>query len=263
MKLLPYKYTMSLGEAFQANDMKFSFVNPVEENFQMIHAWVQCREYFNELLMKNHHPENFQFVTTYGFDYKHEEFPLDMSATRLAVRFMNAEQKKTFMENLQWIHAVETANDVDLTTIHDIGYNDIVVVTSKMWIQKCLLTNIYTLLLKLAALDVSKHNVKSLFEIKGKQNSIPSEISYVNTLTVPVFNSLLENCTLIAQLPSKYVDGSESLRGAGTVHANSGIMYLKQCMKAALATNPLKELVRGLKTVFQGNYKTAFIKEVV
>ena len=261
MKLLPYKYTMTLGEAFQANSMKFAFLNPAGDDFQMVHAWVQCREYFNELLMKNHHPAEFQFVTTYGFDYKYEEFPLDMSATRIAVRFMSPDQKKTFMDNLQWIHAVETINDVDLTTVHDVGGTELVVVASKLWIQKCLLTNIYTLLLKLAALDVSKYDAQSILGVVGKQNEKPSEITYIQILTVPVFNSLLENCTVIAQLPSKYVDGSESLRGAGNVHANSGIMYLKNCMKNPITTNPLKELVRGLKAVFTGKYKTAFIKE--
>ena len=261
MKILSYPHSMDLGEVFQANSMKFAFLNPVGDDFQMIHAWVQCREYFNELLMKNHHPAEFQFITTYGFDYKHEEFPLDMSATRIAVRFMSPDQKKTFMDNLQWIHAVETINDVDLTTVHDVGGNEIIVLASKLWIQKCLLTNIYTLLLKLAALDVSKYNTQSILDVVGKQNLKPSEITYIKTLTVPVFNSLLENCTVIAQLPSKYVDGSESLRGAGAVHASSGIMYLKQCIKLPITTNPLKELVRGLKNVFTGKYKTAFIKE--
>ncbi len=263
MKLLPYKYTMALGEAFQANSMKFAFLNPVGDDFQMIHAWVQCREYFNELLMKNHHPTEFQFVTTYGFDYKHNEFPLDMSATRIAVKFMDIAQKKTFMDNLQWIHAIETINDVDLTTVHDVGDNKIIVLASKLWVQKCLLTNIYTLLLKLAALDVSKYDTQSILDIVGKQNQKPSEISYIQTLTVPVFNSLLENCVMITQLPSKYVDGTDTLRPAYAVHASSGIMYLKQCIKLPITTNPLKELVRGLKKVFTGKYKTAFIKEVV
>jgi len=69
---------------------------------------------------------------------------------------------------------------------------------------------------------VSKYDTQSILNVVGKQNQKPSEISYIQTLTVPVFNSLLENCTVIAQLPSKYVDGSESLRGAGNVHVGGG-----------------------------------------
>jgi len=259
MKLIPYPHSMGLGEAFQANSMKFAFLNPAGDDFQMIHSWVQCREYFNELLMKNHHPE-FQYNTTYGFDYRHTEFPLDMSATRIAIKFMNDAQQKTFMENLHWIHSIDEANNCDRTIVHVIDNITVVVVASKMWIQKCLLTNIFTLALKLAALDISKHTTQSLLNLRIRDNT-PSEVTYVQTLTVPVFNSLLENCTVIAELPSKYVDGAETLRGSGQVHAYSGVMYLKQCMQKAITSNPLKELVKGLKTTFQGKYKTAFIKE--
>jgi len=143
MKLLPYPHTMALGEAFQANDMKFAFVNPHMDDFQMVHSWVKCREYFNELLMKNHHPE-YEFIQTYGFDYKPDEFPLDLSATRIAVKFMSLEQKQVFMNNLQWIHSVESANDIDHTIVHDISAQEVLLIASKLWVQKCLLTNIYT-----------------------------------------------------------------------------------------------------------------------
>jgi len=261
MKLIPYPHTMALGEAFQANDMKFAFLNPAGDDFQMIHSWVKCREYFNELLMKNHHPE-FQYTTTYGFDYRHNEFPLDMSATRIAIKFMDIVQQKTFMKNLHWIHSIDDANNCDRTTVHVIDTVTVIVVASKMWIQKCILTNIFTLALKLAALNIKKYDTKSLRNLKIKEVT-PSEVTYVDTLTVPVFNSLLENCTVIAELPSKYVDGAETLRGSGQVHAYSGVMYLKRCMQIALKDNPLKELVKGLKTTFKGQYKTAFIKEAV
>lgn len=259
MKLLPYPHTMPLGEAFQANDMKFAFVNPHMDDFQMVHSWVKCREYFNELLMKNHHPE-YEFVTTYGFDYKPDEFPLDLSATRIAVKFMSIEQKQVFMDNLQWIHSVESANDIDHTVVHDISAQEVLLIASKLWIQKCLLTNIYTLLVKLAALNITAYTKTSLLNIKIKE-STPSEIDYINRLTVPVFNSILENCTVIAEIPSKYVDGTDKFRLPYAVHGSSGLMTLLQFKEVTKGTNVLSALTNGLKKAFSGKYKTAFIKE--
>ena len=259
MKLLPYPHTMPLGEAFQANDMKFAFVNPHMDDFQMMHSWVKCREYFNELLMKNHHPE-YEFVTTYGFDYKPDEFPLDLSATRIAVKFMSLKQKQVFMNNLQWIHSVESANDIDHTVVHDISAQEVLLIASKLWVQKCLLTNIYTLLVKLAALNVTAYTKTSLLNIKIEEQT-PSEIAYIKHLTVPVFNSILENCTVIAEIPSKYVDGTEEIRGAYAVHGHSGLMALLNLKKLKKIENVLYALTNGLQKAFLGKYKTAFIKE--
>jgi len=259
MKLLPYPHQMGLGEAFQANDMKFAFVNPHNDDFQMVHSWVKCREYFNELLMKNHHPE-YEFVTTYGFDYKPDEFPLDLSATRIAVKFMSTKQKQVFMDNLQWIHSVESANDIDHTVVHDISAQEVLLIASKLWIQKCLLTNIYTLLVKLAALNVTAYTKTSLLNIKIKEQT-PSEIDYIKRLTVPVFNSILENCTVIAEIPSKYVDGTEEVRLPYAVHGYSGLMTLINHKTKKKSENVLYALTNGLKKAFLGKYKTAFIKE--
>jgi len=259
MKLLPYPHRMSLGEILQANDMKFAFVNPHKDDFQMIHSWVKCREYFNELLMKNHHPE-YEFVTTYGFDYKPDEFPLDLSATRIAVKFMSTKQKQVFMDNLQWIHSVESANDIDHTIVHDISEQEVLLIASKLWVQKCLLTNIYTLLVKLAALNITAYTKTSLVNIRIKEQT-PSEIDYINHLTVPVFNSILENCAVIAEIPSKYVDGTEEARLPYAVHGNSGLMSLLLYKQKKKSENVLYALTNGLKTVFLGKYKTAFIKE--
>ena len=258
-KLLPYPYEMVLGEVFQANDMKFAFLNPTETgDFQMVHSWVKCREYFNELLMKNHHPE-FQYTPTYGFNYKHEEFPLDLSATRIAVKFITNKQKQTFMDNLSWIHAIEAQNNVDPCEVHDMGENIAVLIASKLWIQKCLLTNIFTLMVKLAALNISTHTKKTLNTIIIK-NWVPHEIEYVQTVTVPVFNSILGNCNTIAEVPSKYVDGACELRQTGIVHAYSGIMHFNRCVVNGTHDPMLADFINGIKSFFNPKPAVEFIK---
>lgn len=258
-KLLPYPYEMPLGEAFQANDIKFAFLNLTEAgDFQMVHSWVKCREYFNELLMKNHHPE-FKYQATYGFNYKHEEFPLDLSATRIAVKFISKEQKKVFIDNLSWIHAIEAQNNVDPCEVHNIDETVVVLIASKLWIQKCLLTNIFTLMVKLAALNISKHTETSLNSIRIK-DYVPSEIEYVKILTVPTFNNLLGNCNTIAEVPSKYVDGACELRQTIAVHAYSGIVYVNRCVVRGTHDSMLADFINGIKSFFNPKPAVEFIK---
>ena len=250
---------MVLGEAFQANDMKFAFLNPTETgDFQMVHSWVKCREYFNELLMKNHHPE-FKYQETYGFNYKHEEFPLDLSATRIAVKFITNKQKQIFMDNLSWIHAIEAQNNVDPCEVHDIDENVVVLIASKLWIQKCLLTNIFTLMVKLAALDISKHTKNTLNTIIVK-DYVPSEVEYVKTVTVPIFNNILGNCSTIAEIPSKYVDGACELRGPRTVHAYSGILYFNRQIVTGMHDSVIADFIKGIKSFFNPKPAVEFIK---
>lgn len=247
MKLIPYPQTMPLGEAFQANDVKFAFLNPTEEgDFQMIHSWVKCREYFNELLMTNYHPE-FNYRPTYGFTYNQKEYPLDLSATRIALKFPTAQQKQTFLDNIQWIHTIEAANEVDKTITIDVNEQELIVLASKLWIQKCILTNIYTLLLKLATLD-AKLGYNHLKNIKINEYT-PSEIEYIKTLTHKTFNNILENCTYIAECPSKYVDGSDILRSPGEVHASTGLMHINYIISNK-KSKQLPTLVEYIKTLF-------------
>ena len=252
MKLIPYPNTMPLGEAFQANDIKFAFLNPTEDgDFQMIHSWVKCREYFNELLMTNYHPD-FKYTPTYGFTYNQKEYPLDLSATRIALKFPTAHQKQTFLDNVQWIHTIEAANEVDKTITIDVNEQELIVIASKLWIQNCLLINIYTLLLKLATLN-AKMGYKHLENIKIKECT-PSEIEYIKTLTHKTFNNILENCAYIARCPSKYVDGSDTLRYPGEVHASTGLMYINYIILKKTSTQ-LPTLINHIKDLFTTNPK--------
>lgn len=267
-KLLAYPYSNALVENFQANDMKFAFVNRLDDNtFQPIHAFVKCREYFNEILMANHHPD-FEFIRTYGLDYKKDEFPLDLSATRIAIKFPSAEKKEMFMKNLNWLHTIEDANNTDHTQVFNIegdGYA-VIVEASKLWIQKCLLTNLYTLVLKLMSIDDMKTTNMSKLLTYTEKGATPSEVNYLSSLSPNVVNNFLANCTVIADTPSKYVDGSDELRPCGVVHGNSGVMTFQQYyninQKGRSFTNALETLYNTVKSFFEQPAKIAFVKDV-
>jgi len=255
--LIEYPHVNSLNESFQANDIKFAFVNPKDNQFEMVHQWVKCREYFNEFLMANYH-EDFEFVQTYGFSYRKDEYPYDLSATRIALKFPDAKQKKTFLDNLNWLHKIETINGVELTTIHEINDTQLVVVSSKLWIEQCLLTNIYTLLLKLMALNISSlsHTDINNLEIKAYR---PSELAYIQRITPQVLNNILENCAKIATVKSKYKDGTNILRDCGSVHGSSGLIQMNSIQLKQTSKDEFPKLSKCLEPIFKSTATHNFI----
>lgn len=219
--------TNHLCEAMQFNEIKFAFVNDVgNDTFQAVHLWMKCREYFNEILMKNHHPE-LTIGTVHGFHYKHDEFPYDLSATRIAMRFPNKETKKTFIENIEFIHNIERLNGWQLTEIRSVNkpqYNNMVlVIADKAWVSSCILTNLYTLCLKLASLGADHKDFKEL-TTKFQQAYMPSELMYLKSITDARFTSIMHNLNELRTLPTKYVDGTDEKRSDYTIHGHSGIL---------------------------------------
>jgi len=229
MKLIDNPKTNKLYEAFQANEMKFAFATetPIGD-WQLIHTWVQCREYFNELLMKNYHSDEFSFDEVHGFQYEHDKFPMDLSRTVIALKFPSKDSMNMFIHNLSVLHTIEEINDVaDRTVIHQATTHDrtILVIASKFWIQKALLLNIYTLVLKAMCFDIKKSSINTILKHFNATNTRqPSELSYISSITTKKVNALLNNLTVIADIPTKYVDGSDKIRSAYTIHAWSGIL---------------------------------------
>jgi len=231
MKLIDNPKTNKLVESFQANDTKFAFATEnTTGDFQLIHTWVKCREYFNELLMKNYHSDEFSFHEVHGFEYEHGKFPMDLSRTILAMKFPSKESMEQFTKNMDVIHKIEEQNDlVERTVIHTVTTHDntLLLIASKFWIQKALLLNIYTLILKLMCFEIKENNIAELYKTYNDLNKqAPSELSYCTQIGIPKINKLLQNLDVIALTSTKYVDGSNEIRPAYTIHASSGILAL-------------------------------------
>lgn len=229
MKLIDNPKTNKLCESFQANEVKFAFATETSTGeWQLIHTWVKCREYFNELLMKNYHSDEFSFDEVHGFQYEHDKFPMDLSRTVMALKFPSKDSMNMFIDNLSVLHAIEEINDVaDRTVIHQATTHDntILVIASKFWIQKALLLNIYTLVLKAMCFDIKKNTINTILEdFNAAAKRQPLELIYISSITTKKINALLNNLTVIADIPTKYVDGSDELRAAYTIHAWSGIL---------------------------------------
>lgn len=231
MKLIDNPKTNRLCETFQANEMKFAFATENKDgDFQLIHTWVKCREYFNELLMKNYHPNEFNFDEVHGFVYDHANFPMDLSRTVLAAKFPSKELMDQFITNLPVMHKIEELNGVvDRTVIHQVTTHDntVLVIASRFWIQKALLLNIYTLMMKLMCFEITEKSVNDIYqEYISNNKGTPSELNYTQQLGTNKINKLLENLDIIATVPTKYVDGTDEIRPAYKVHALSGILSL-------------------------------------
>lgn len=263
MKLIPYPHSNSLCEAMQVNAVKFAFTNKLDSgDYQLITNFVKCREYFNEFLMKNHHPDEFSFKEVYGFIYKHKEYPYQMQNPSIAIKLPKKGMYKTFVENLDWLNTIEDINDISKTYIVECDDQptkgcQFVLEFDNTWASSCLLFNIFTLLIKLCTFEVKTKTFAELLQ-PYDQYSRPSELVYINSVSVPTFNNLLNNLKGLFTVKSKFVDGFDSVRVAYDVHMHSGILaflkYADEYVKQSPVYTALQQIINKPATV-------AFVKE--
>ncbi|NTV79323.1 MAG: hypothetical protein HGA25_09390, partial [Clostridiales bacterium] len=222
MKLIENPRTNRLCESFQANEIKFAFATHIkDDDFQLIHTWVKCREYFNELLMKNYHPEEFSFDEIHGFQYEYDKYPMDMTRTIVALKFPSQESMLRCLDNIDIIHKIEEKNDVvERTVMYQCTTHPqtLLIIASKFWIQKALLLNLYTMMLKVISNNLKEKDIIQLsHEFITKVGRNPAEFEYINRITIKKFNKILDNLDVIAMTPTKYVDGSSEIRPPYTI----------------------------------------------
>lgn len=228
MKLIKFPEVQNLIEAFQANSIKFAFCNQKGDDYAMLFPFVQCREYFNEFLMKNHHPEDFEFKLTFGFNYDYDKYPYDLSKTRLALKFPSQKAVATFLENLPALHKIEDYNGLDKTEIFmaDNEKDVLLISASEFWVKKCILTNIYTWILKLCSVGFGTLPFNELLNVRKTNKSQPSECNYLATLGEKFTNALFASLLELAHADCKYVDGTNELRPCSEVHQYSGVIAI-------------------------------------
>lgn len=230
MKLIPYPHINQLCESMQVNEVKFAFTNKQENgDYQLITNFVKCREYFNEFLMVNHHPDQFKFEEVHGFKYKHEEYPYQMQNPSIAIKLPRKDLYETFKTNLEWLNSIEDFNGMEKTYIVETSDArqrgaTFVLEFSSMWINSCILFNIYTLLIKLCTLDIKNKTIKTLLETFNYIK--PSELTYVECIKVNKLNSILNNLKSFMKFPDMFVDGFKAIRNAYAVHGQSGLLHL-------------------------------------
>lgn len=264
-KLINNTTSNSLIESFQSNDMKFTFVRKDKDgNYLQINNWMKCREYFNEILMATWHPEEFSFTEVYGAKYNAKENPLERSETLFAIKFPSAKSRDTFLKNMPVIHKLEEKYQLDLTQVErGIEGDSMIVIVhgSKFWIQKCILFNVYTMIMKMMALDIGFKSFKELDQECTNRNlyrEYPSELGYVGTLGTDTFTKIINNLDELVQVPTKYVDGTDYLREPYTVHSFSGIRYFaKNLQEVAPAhlTDPLRQMYYTFKSILAKKVK--------
>lgn len=264
-KLINNTTRNSLIESFQSNDMKFTFVRKDKDgNYLQINNWMKCREYFNEILMATWHPEEFSFTEVFGAKYNAKENPLERSETLFAIKFPSATSRDTFLKNVPVIHKLEEKYQLNPTQIEDKVEGDSMIVIihgSKFWLQKCILFNVYTMIMKMMALDIGFKSFKELDQEcnnRSLHREYPSELGYVRDLGTDTFTKIINNLDELVQVPTKYVDGTDTLREPYTVHSSSGILYLAKSLQAvapAYLTDTLRQMYYTFKSILAKKVK--------
>lgn len=254
IKLIQAYKQNNLSEAFQSNDIKFSFVNKIDDKYYQITSPAKCREYFNEFLMQNHHPAEYKWRDVYGFTYAYSENPYDLSATRFSMKFPTDDSIKMFLDNIEFLWQVEDYNKVPRTVIqHTSNKNTLLIEGDAFWNQKCILLNVYTWILKLCSLN---------FDLKN--NTGASEVEYLQHISTPIFNKLLHSLREIHDTPSKYVDGTDILREAGVIHTTSGILAIKSILASVYTPWLSSKLYLVFKQIFENTKPDhIFLQETV
>lgn len=232
VKLNPPKSLNRLQEIFQVTDIKFSFiVQKKEDEFDQITTPMKCREYFNEFLMKNHHPKEFYFKSTHGFEYNWAEHPWDTQTTYLSMNFPNEELMNKFLDNLPFLHKVEELNKIPLTTVKPTNKkNTIIVLGDAFWNSKCILMNIYSWILKLCSIGANELSQKELRKAWGQAK----EVEYLENLTNTSFNNLIAHLRDIYNVTTKYVDGTNKINPDNyVIHNSRGIMHILYWVQAS------------------------------
>lgn len=265
MKLIANPKTNSLVEVMQGNDVKFAFAKQnADGDFQLLHTWMKCREYFNELLMKNNHPSEFSFDNVHGFVYDYNQFPMELNQTVFAMKFPNTTTYNNVKNNISYLHKIEDYHNIDRTQVLEpTDKNCLLIIGSKFWQQKCLLLNVYTWLLKCISLGTSVDKPLEALCTELKDHYALKEVSYYHSIGASKVERLLQSLPMIVEFPTKYVDGSETIRGPYGVHGNSGMLTFHRWDDShSSSTNPewlaVKQFGEFMYNMFKSHKKLTY-----
>lgn len=190
------------GEIFQALDIKFAFVNKIEEDtYKQVHLAIKCRDFLGDCIWSKLTGNK---ASIYGFTYNYEEAPYDDDKLRLSLKFPSKEDYDFFVANFHKLHEIEeTANTEKSVWYPTAEENTIILESNTVWQSAMWKISLFTYFLKV----ISYENEDNL----GKPES-----NYTKKLTTEIKNKLLSKI-----VPVNYVYLADNI---GIAHNNSGFI---------------------------------------
>lgn len=142
-----------LGEIYQSIDLELALLRKDNPNeFTKITSFVHCRDFLVDSYTYSLSKQDFGI---YGFSFKGSTESPDWSGTYLLLKFPDRDTYNNLQKNIKYLHQIEDLNMIPRTRIEDADEGS-VVIGSSMWLSNCLYFSLYTLLIRLACIDVSE-----------------------------------------------------------------------------------------------------------
>jgi len=224
-----------LAEICQQKQVKFAFAKDCPEGINQLHQYVLCRDFLNEVLQSNTDGKSYEI---YGFFYdRNKNGQLAEEYTGFLYSIPNQELMDNFKENLQILHEIEAANDLQLTTVTDVDKSTVYLKGDKFWQQTCYRTSLYTLLLRCFVYKITQ--VKWIEELIEKNST--NETSYLKRIGAEKLYKLLTNLQATPVAKDNPSGSATPKIETGTLHNYSGIVSA-MTMKYGVFSGALEEL---------------------
>lgn len=258
--LAPKKYNTDLAEINQYYKIRFSFcVKTAENTYEQVTSSVQCREFFNEFLMKIFHPTEVDLSSKYfGFCYDHEKQPWNPDKPAMSMKFFRKGGLTTFMQNLSILNEFEQYLQFSATQTYLVNTDTIVIEFDPSWCRRTLVFNMYTQLLKILAQMKEGRSWNAVQKI-AYNDYAPQEIMYIDICGIRGFTNLLNHIPEMLSTESKYVDGRDLRETLGIIHGSSGVCAVKRMVDRPTVssfTQTVKDmLIKAFKTKKENEFQ--------
>lgn len=169
------------SEIYQSVDIKYSFVNKVEDNtYKELFAPVKCRDFLGDALYATEQKKEFRI---FGFYFDGTQQTVDTEKTRLLISNISPEFRANLQKNWRILSEVEDYHNLEATRIIDCDQDTLLLEASSAWKRTMYLISLYTYLIRVICYEYK--DIANWREELYKWNH--NESRYMRDCTIPRF----------------------------------------------------------------------------
>lgn len=181
--------TTNLNEIYQPSNMRFSFVNIINNKLYQCHQWVKCRDYLHDVIRSTLTDKD---SNIYGFIFTKNDIKPDLNNIRLLVAQPEQptskwfELRRTLTRSLKYIHHFESIINEGYSKIEKVkgieGTKHVWMFTGpKFWLSTPYFVSLYTFLIRLGTKNITKKiNTENIFE--GLPDTLSHDDNYLKKI---------------------------------------------------------------------------------
>jgi len=195
----------------QTKKIQLAFVNKKEDKLHMVTYWMNCRDFFSDILIAEYYGIT---VTQYGMEYNPKKNAIDRDKIRILIKTNNEEDAKNIENNLYILNDIEEENGIEKTTLTKVRKDRYLYEGDSFWLSSVFSLNLFTYLIKCMGYAYNKDKKWYDHELYG------TEFSYLNVIKEKFIKLISGNVKEVLSLQGT-VDGYSDIK-----FDNHGISYL-------------------------------------